>query len=89
MAACLGGDHNADHGLGVDPVLTRLPANFWTVHYVGVRFPDSPAVAKRPGIADGANCQLFAYEVLKHFGLDMSSLRSSELWADTEFTARV
>jgi cell wall-associated NlpC family hydrolase len=46
-------------------------------------------VAKRPGVADGANCQLFAYEVLRHFGLDPPALRSSELWADTQATSRV
>ena len=32
--------------------------------------PGPPAVRARPGLADGANCQLFAYEVLRHFGLD-------------------
>jgi hypothetical protein len=66
-----------------------LPADFRTVRYVGARFPGSPAEAKRPGIADGANCQLFAYEVLKLCGLDPPALRSSELWADKESTSRV
>ncbi|WP_199487593.1 NlpC/P60 family protein [Actinomadura spongiicola] len=46
-------------------------------------------MAEEPGIAAGANCQLFAYRVLMHFGLDAPALRSSELWADTERTTRV
>ncbi|RKS71007.1 hypothetical protein BZB76_5487 [Actinomadura pelletieri DSM 43383] len=70
-------------------MLTRLPSEFWDVRYVGARFPGSPAVAAEPGIAAGANCQLFAYQVLMHFGLDAPALRSSELWADTEWTTRV
>jgi hypothetical protein len=66
-----------------------LPAAFWAVRYVAARYPGSPAVAERPGLADGANCQLYAYEVLRYFGLDPPFLRSSELWADTEATVRV
>ncbi len=37
----------------------------------------------------GANCQLFAYEVLRHFGLAAPALRSSDLWTDTRATIRV
>lgn len=70
-------------------VLARLPADYQAVRYVGARFPGSPAVAACPGLARGANCQLFAYEVLRHFGLGPPPLRSSELWADSETTARV
>ncbi len=70
-------------------MLRQLPPVFWTVPYVGSRFPGSSAVADRPGLEAGANCQLFAYEVLRHFGLTPPDLRSSELWADTESTTRV
>jgi hypothetical protein len=66
-----------------------LPDSFWEVRYVGARYPGSPAVRSRPGLADGANCQLFAYEVLRHFGLRPPELRSSELWTDTAATTRV
>jgi hypothetical protein len=38
---------------------------------------------------EGANCQLFAYEVLKQFGLFVPPLRSSELWADQDVTVTV
>ncbi|OAH12470.1 NlpC/P60 family protein [Streptomyces jeddahensis] len=70
-------------------MLDRLPASFWSVPYVGSRFPGSSAVARRPGLAAGANCQLFAYEVLRHFGLAPPDLRSSDLWSDTQATIRV
>lgn len=70
-------------------MLERLPDDLWATRYVGARFPGSPLVAGKPGLADGANCQLFAYEVLRLFGFDPPDLRSSELWADTEFTEQV
>ncbi|MFI0815081.1 hydrolase [Streptomyces sp. NPDC021098] len=67
----------------------RLPDRFWSVPYVGARFPGSAAVAERPDLAEGANCQLFAYAVLRHYGLEPPALRSSDLWADTAATTRV
>lgn len=70
-------------------VLVRLPADYRSVRYVGRRFPGSTSVLTSPDLAEGANCQLFAYAVLRHFGLDPPPLRSRELWADTETTARV
>ena len=69
--------------------MIELPDSFWEVRYVGARYPGSPAVLARPGLADGANCQLFAYEVLRHFGYDPPDLRSSELWDDTAATQQV
>ncbi|MCB8903930.1 MULTISPECIES: hydrolase [unclassified Streptomyces] len=73
----------------MEPIAIGLPAEFWTVRYDGSRFPGSAAVAARPGLAAGANCQVFAYEVLRHFGLAAPDLRSSELWSDTGVTAHV
>ncbi|MGH4031345.1 hydrolase [Actinomycetota bacterium Odt1-20B] len=67
-------------------ILARLPAAFWTTPYVGSRFPGAAAVRDLPGLGAGANCQLFAYEVLRHFGLSPAPLRSSELWEDTDST---
>ncbi|MFK4144916.1 hydrolase [Streptomyces sp. NPDC004065] len=72
-----------------EPLLDRLPAAYWTVPHTGSRFPGSPAVAARPDLAEGANCQLYAYAVLRHFGLDPPPLRSSDLWADTRAGVRV
>lgn len=73
----------------VPDVLSQLPAHYWKVPYRGARRPGSAAVAARPGLADGANCQLFAYEVVARFGLAVPPLRSSDLWADREATAVV
>jgi cell wall-associated NlpC family hydrolase len=70
-------------------LLAGLPVDLWATRYVGARFPGSPEVTERPGLADGANCQLFAYEVLRLFGLDPPDLRSSELWADRTCTKEV
>ena len=69
--------------------MIELPDAYWDVRYVGARYPGASAVRDRPGLTDGANCQLFAYEVLCHFGLIPPDLRSSELWSDTAVTQRV
>lgn len=70
-------------------ILSRLPAEFWDVEYVGDRYPGSPAVTARPGLDAGANCQLYAYAVLRQLGLEPPDLRSSDLWSDASATARV
>ncbi|MFI8510235.1 hydrolase [Streptomyces sp. NPDC085460] len=73
----------------MESLMSRLPAEFLSVRYDGSRFPGAASVAARPGLGPGANCQLYAYEVLRHFGLNPPDLRSSELWDDTERTVRV
>lgn len=55
---------------------------------MAARHPGSAAVERVPGIAAGANCQLFAYAVLAHFGRQVPAVRSSELWTDPS-TVRV
>jgi hypothetical protein len=75
--------------LSVPDLLARIPADMWVTPYVGARFPGSAAVRDRPGLAPGANCQLFAYAVLELFGLEPAAWRSSDLWADTRLTRRV
>lgn len=72
-----------------DELLARLPEWVWETPYVGRRFPGSRAVAEKPGLAEGANCQLFAFEVLRHWAIDVPAWRSSDLWDDTELTERV
>jgi len=52
------------------------------VPYDGARFPARD-------IAAGANCQAFAYALLRHFGRAISDFRSSDLWDDTRETERV
>ncbi|MGK5629624.1 cell wall hydrolase [Streptomyces sp. URMC 123] len=62
-----------------------LPPPLRETAYVGARHPE----AGPPGVAGGANCQRYAYAVLAWAGLAVPPLRSAELWADTEATARV
>lgn len=72
-----------------DELPARLPEGIWGTPYVGRRFPGSRAVTEKPGLAEGANCQLFAYEVLRHCSLTLPGWRSSDLWDDTGLTERV
>lgn len=64
-------------------LLKDLPAALWDVPYDGDRYPGA---VPRGQVELGANCQLFAYEVLSHFGFTLPDLRSDELWRDTEAT---
>lgn len=57
----------------------RIPKEFWDVQYNGDHFPGAPGVR---GIDGGANCQQYAYTVLRHFGFIIPDFRSSDLWAD-------
>jgi hypothetical protein len=59
----------------------KIPAHFWTFRYESQCYPGSPNA--RPGFA---NCQSFAYEVLRHFGRAIPDFRSSELWNDAVHT---
>ncbi len=61
-----------------------IPPAFWGVTYEGARYPGAPGVE---GVAGGANCQQFAYELLRYNGFIISDMRSSELWADRADTA--
>jgi hypothetical protein len=64
-------------------ILADIPDRFWTIPYDPAHDRDSPALM---GIEAGANCQNFAYELLRHFGRHLPNLRSSNLWDDTEHT---
>jgi cell wall-associated NlpC family hydrolase len=64
-------------------VIESLPHWYWEVPYVYERYPGAPGVTDLRG---GANCQLFAYDVLAHLGLQVPPLRSSNLWEDTSAT---
>lgn len=58
------------------------PEWLWRVEYVGARHPGSADIAT---VAEGANCQLYAYAVLDRFGRRPRPHRSSELWADPAY----
>jgi lipoprotein Spr len=60
-----------------------IPARFRHVPYHDARYPGAPGVA---GLGGGANCQQFAYELLRHFGFAPPGFRSSELWEDRVHT---
>lgn len=63
-----------------------IPARFRNVRYDGKCYPGSRGLR---GLGRGANCQHYAYEFLRHLGFTVPNLRSSELWADKEFSSRV
>jgi cell wall-associated NlpC family hydrolase len=64
----------------------KIPDIFWSVPYNGAHYPGGAGVE---GLKGGANCQQFAYELLRQNGFVISNLRSSELWADTMDTVLV
>lgn len=68
------------------PKKIDIPDAFWNVPYNGAHYPGASGVA---GLTGGANCQHFAYELLRHNGFSISDLRSSDLWEDTFDTAPV
>ena len=67
-------------------MLFEIPAKFINVHYNSQRIPE---VADPSNLALGANCQLYAYELLRYFGKHPPSLRSSELWSDNLYTKEI
>lgn len=64
----------------------ELPKEFLDVKYVGRRVPGCPNPSD---LSLGANCQLFAYQLLRHFGVAVPDWRSSELWEDEAHTLEV
>ena len=59
-----------------------IPEAFLKISYDFNRHPQSAEF----DFNHGANCQLFAYALLRHFGVTIPPFRSSELWEDTEST---
>jgi lipoprotein Spr len=64
-------------------IVPDIPDRFWKIPYDVAHDRDSPTLM---GIETGANCQNFAYELLRYFGRPVPFLRSSNLWDDTEHT---
>lgn len=66
--------------------MIEVPTHFWSVSYNGDCFPGAPSAL---GFSNGANCQHFAYEMLRHYGKRIPNFRSSELWEDQVWTVVV
>ncbi len=67
----------------------KIPATFFRIKYNALRYPGN---SKVEGLEYGANCQYFAYEFLKYYGVNTNGIenfRSSDLWEDTIFTTKV
>lgn len=60
-----------------------IPECFHNVRYNADHFPGAPGA---DGIRGGANCQQYAYSILRHYGYQIPDLRSSDLWSDTQYT---
>ena len=60
-----------------------IPNHFWDVRYNSDHFPGAQNVR---GVDGGANCQQYAYTVLRHFGFEIPDFRSSDLWEDVLHT---
>jgi hypothetical protein len=66
--------------------MLELPSYFFSVQYNGDCYPGA---ANTSGLTKGANCQQFAYELLRYFGRKVPDLRSSDLWEDELSTFKV
>ncbi len=60
-----------------------IPDRFKNVRYVSSRIP---GCKDDSDLMSGANCQVFAYNLLRDFGLNPPNYRSSELWDDSELS---
>ena len=67
-------------------ILSKIPERFFKVRYDQSHDGRSEDL---PPMAESANCQNFAYEILGSFGFVVPRLRSSNLWADTTYTVVV
>ncbi|WP_117192407.1 NlpC/P60 family protein [Rhizobium terrae] len=61
-----------------------IPERFRDVPYNPNHFPGAPGIYEVEG---GANCQQYAFSLLRHHGFAIPDFRSSELWSDTQYTA--
>lgn len=64
----------------------ELPERFHSVSYKSECYPGAKGM---DGLKNGANCQQYAYELLRHFGYFVPDLRSSDLWEDKEHTRKI
>lgn len=69
----------------LNKLMIEIPEKFFNVSYNPKKYPGCGT----RDMSDGANCQLFGYELLSHFGLNIPDFRSSDLWDDTKHTDHV
>lgn len=62
-----------------------IPSHFFNYRYDGKYYPGANLV-QESGEIFKANCQVFVYDILEHFGYPLPPLRSSDLWEDTIYT---
>ncbi len=63
-----------------------IPDHFFNIPYRSECYPGAVNLAN---LQNGANCQRFAYELLRHFGYIIPDFRSRELWEDDMHTYAV
>ena len=64
----------------------KIPKIFFEVQYNSSRIPN---IKDQSDLTLGANCQVFAFELLKVNGITAPNFRSSELYSDTIYTEKV
>lgn len=63
----------------------EIPNYFFEIPYKGSCYPGAPQLGD---FKDGANCQVFVYQLLAHFGYPLlPDFRSSDLWEDSIYTS--
>jgi len=70
----------------IDDIPFDVPPHLKGVRYNGDHFPGAPGVS---GVEGGANCQQYAYTLLRHHGFKLPDFRSDELWLDVVHTMPV
>lgn len=62
-----------------------IPAEFSQIRYNVKVFPGT---SYSTSLQDGANCQVYAYSILRSKGYEIPEFRSSELWEDQEYSEK-
>jgi cell wall-associated NlpC family hydrolase len=68
--------------------MINIPLFFFLIPYNGKVTPSGDISSNT--LTEGANCQVFTYSFLQHFGINIKpTFRSKELWEDEEYTRQV
>ena len=66
--------------------MIKIPQQFLDIPYNSSIYPGSK---DSTNLEKGANCQVYAYTILRYFGYSIPDFRSSELWEDYEYSEQV